>query len=444
MSATIEIANGTVVALDGAARVISDGAVHIRGDEIVWVGPRADAPAIQGESIDARGGLIMPGFINAHMHFYSTFARGMAIPGGAPANFMEILERLWWRLDKALTLEDVRYSALPPLISSLQAGVTTVIDHHASPNAVRGSLDVIAEAARAVGVRACLCYEVSNRDGRRVAEEGIVENAAFLKKVRKGDGLVSGLFGLHASMTLDDTLLRECVEAGRLLGAGFHIHVSESHFDPEDSMRRYGRRVVHRLADAGVLGERTLCAHCIHVDDEERALLRDTRTNVVHNPQSNMNNAVGRADIPAMLDMGICVGLGTDGMSASILDDARLVNLLHKHGTGDPRQGFVATGLLLLENNRRIAEMCFGRPLGALEAGHLADVIVVDYAPPTPLGAGNLLAHVLFGLPSARVTLAMVHGVVRMRDGKVQGADAIEIARKSQEQAAKVWARVNS
>jgi putative selenium metabolism protein SsnA len=413
------------------------------------VGPRADAPAIEravaggaGEVIDAGGGWIMPGFINAHTHFYSTFARGMAVPGEPPTNFMEILERLWWRLDKALTLEDVRYSALPALVSSLKAGVTTVIDHHASPNAVRGSLDVIAGAARAVGVRTCLCYEVSNRDGVRVAQEGLAENVAFLKKAAGGDGMVSGLFGLHASMTLDDTLLAQCVEAGGALGAGFHIHVAESRFDQDDSLARYGRRVARRLADAGALGPRTLWAHCIHIDDEERALLRDTRTNVVHNPQSNMNNAVGRADLAALLNMGIRVGLGTDGMSASMLDDARLVNLLHKHGTGDPRQGFAEAGTLLLENNRRVAESCCGRPLGVLAAGLLADVIVVDYDPPTPLASENLLGHVLFGLPSACVTLAMVNGEVHMRDGRVVGVDEGEIMSKSRERAAEVWARM--
>lgn len=435
------ICGGTVVTLGDDPRVIEDGAVRVVGGVIEWVGPRADAGVLDGEIIDAGGGWIMPGFINCHMHYYSTFACGMALKDDPPADFMQILQRLWWRLDKALTLDDVRYSALVPLARSLRAGVTTVIDHHASPNAVRGSLDVIAAAAREVGVRSCLCYEVSGRDGERIAREGIDENVAFFEACRGGDGLVSALFGLHASMTLDDALLARCVDAERRAGNGFHIHVSESHFDPDDSLARCGVRVVKRLADAGVLGERTLCAHCIHVDEAEMQLLADTRSNVVHNPQSNMNNAVGRADVARLLDLGVCVGVGTDGMSASVLDDARLVNLLAKHGTADPRVGFVEAGRLLLENNRRIASRYFNKPVGVLAPGYAADVIFVDYHPPTPVTADNVVGHVLFGLPSAPVATAMVDGKVRMRDGVIAGIDEREIAATARKHAADMWRR---
>lgn len=437
----IWVCGGTVVTLGAEGRVIPDGAVHIVGDAITWVGPRGAAGALAGEVIDAGGGLIMPGFINAHMHFYSTFACGIALKDPPPTDFRQILERLWWRLDKALTLDDVRLSALVPLVRSLEAGVTTVIDHHASPRAVRGSLGVIAEAARLVGVRTCLCYEVSNRDGEQIAQEGVAENVAFLENCRGGDGLVAGLFGLHASMTLDDGLLGRCVDAGRRLGAGFHIHVAESVFDQQDSLQRSGKRVVHRLGDAGVLGEKSICAHCIHVDDAELDVLADTRTAVVHNPQSNMNNAVGRADVPAMLARGICVGLGTDGMSASMLDEVRLVNLLHKHGTADPRAGFAEAGRLLLENNAHIASRYFARPIGALAPGHKADVIVVDYDPPTPLNEENLLGHVLFGLPSARVRHVLVDGRVRLRAGEVLGVDEQAVAVEARARCADVWQR---
>lgn len=440
MSNNTWVVGGTVVTLGDNPQVIEDGAVRIVGDAIDWVGRRDQAAAIDGDVIDAGGGWIMPGFINAHMHFYSTFACGMALKDEAPSNFQQILERLWWRLDRTLTLDDVRYSALVPLVRSLRAGVTTVIDHHASPNAVRGSLQTIADAARQVGVRSCLCYEVSNRDGADIAQQGIDENTAFIESCRDADGTIRGVFGLHASMTLDDDLLSRCVEAERRLQSGFHIHVSESHFDPDDSLARCGKRVVQRLADAGVLGDRTICAHCIHVDRDEMKLLADSRSNVVHNPQSNMNNAVGRADVRQMLEMGICVGIGTDGMSASVLDDVRLVNLLHKHGEGDPRVGFAEAGQLL-DNNRRIASRYFDKPLGVLASGAAADVIVVDYHPPTPVSPQNVLGHLLFGLPAARVSMAMVGGQVRMRDGVVLGIDERKLAADARTLAENVWAR---
>jgi len=468
------ITNGVLVTGGSLPEIVPDGVVKIAGRSIEWVGPRADAGAISGDVIDAGGALIMPGFVNAHMHYYSTFACGMALKDDPPVDFMQILERLWWRLDRALTLPDVRYSALIPLVRGLRAGVTTVIDHHSSPNAVRGSLSEIASAARQVGVRTCLCYEVSNRNGQQAARDGIEENAAFIESCRNGDGLASALFGLHASMTLDDALLAACVDCGRELGAGFHIHLSEAHFDPDDSLARCGKRVVHRLVDAGVLGDKSIAAHCIHIDEEELALLADSQACVVHNPQSNMNNAVGRADVLGMLERGITVGLGTDGMSASVLDDARLMYLLHRHGTRDPRVAFVEAGQMLLDHNAAIASRYFDQPVGRLAPGYKADIILVEYDSATPMSAAgdvnnasadvqskrraqpvlqdsttphvayrsdNFIGHLLFGLSSARVTLAMVDGQVRMRDGKVLGVDESEIAREARRLAADVWRR---
>ena len=442
MSDSTLISNGTVVTLGDKPRVIEDGAVLIRGNLIERVGYRNELPAEGCARLDAGGGIIMPGLINAHNHFYSTFACGIALKDDPPSNFKEILERLWWRLDRALTLEDVRYSALVPMCRGLRAGTTTVFDHHASPGAVRGSLPTIARAAAEVGVRTCLCYELSDRDGPEITQAGLKENEAFLKANRgAGGAMVSGTFGLHASMTVSEQTLGRAAEIGRALHAGFHVHVAESHFDQEDSLGRYGKRVVHRLADAGMLGARTLCVHCVHLDESEYKALLDSGTNVVHNPQSNMNNAVGSAAVLRMLSMGIQVGLGTDAMTANMLDELRVAHLLQKHVTRDPRAGFIEACRMLFENNRRIASKFFDKPLGVLEPGHLADVIVVAYDPVTPLRADNLWGHLMFGLPAAPVRLAVVDGRVRMKDGVILGVDEEEIARKSRELAGGLWER---
>lgn len=442
MGESLWITGGTIVTLDNGSGVIDDGAVKICGTEIAWVGPRADAGAMDGDVIDTGGRLILPGFINAHNHFYSTFACGLSPHDPPPTNFKEILERLWWSLDKALTLDDVRYSALVAMTRAIRAGVTTIIDHHASPNAVTGSLDSIASAASNVGVRCGLCYEVSNRDGAVIANEGVAENVSFLEKCAVDPtGLARGMFGLHASMTLDDALLARCVDSMNDSNRGFHIHVAESTFDPEDSVAQYGKRVVNRLADAGVLGANSICAHCIHLDDAEHELLASTSTCVVHNPQSNMNNAVGRADIQRMLAGGVCVGFGTDGMSATVLDDVRAVNLLHKHGTGDPRVGFAEAGTLLLESNREIVKRCLGWDVGRLAVGAKADVVLMDYLVPTPLRSENFLGHVLFGLPTARVDSVMVDGVWRLRDGSLVGVDERGVFAKARELSAQMWER---
>ncbi len=436
------VQNGTVVTLGDDLQIIPDGAVLIEGNLIEKVGPRSEIPVDGAAVVDAHGGIIMPGFINAHMHLYSTMACGISLKDAAPSNFVEVLERLWWRLDKALTMEDVRYSALTPLVRSLRSGTTTLIDHHASPSAVIGSLDTIADAASEAGVRTCLCYELSDRDGPEIAQQGIEENASFIKKcAEKKDPMVSAMFGLHASMTISEDTLAKAVESVAGMDTGFHIHTSESRFDPEDSLAKYGKRVVNRLSDAGALGPKTICVHCVHLDEQEMELLRDTGTNVVHNPQSNMNNAVGRADIFRMLDMGIWVGLGTDGMAATMMDDMRAVNLLHKHGTGDPRVGFCEAARLLIENNRKIAGRFFDKPLGVLAPGHLADVIVVDYDPITPFVPDNFLGHLLFGIPTAPVRTTIVDGRVRMLDGEILGVDVKEVAAKSRELASSMWNR---
>lgn len=442
MSDKTLITGGTVVTLGDQTQVIEDGAVLVRGNLIEQVGHRNEVPAEDCARLDAGGGVIMPGLINAHNHFYSTFACGIALKDDPPTNFKEILERLWWRLDKALTLEDVRISSLVPMCRALRAGTTTVIDHHASPGAVRGSLKTIAQAAGEIGVRTCLCYELSDRDGPEIMQEGLEENEAFLKAYRgAGDMMLSAMFGLHASMTVSEETLDRAAETGRALHAGFHIHTAESHFDQEDSLGKYGKRVVHRLADAEMLGDKTICAHCIHLDESEYEALLDSGTNVVHNPQSNMNNAVGAAAVLRMLSMGIQVGLGTDAMTANMFDELRVAHLLQKHVTQDPRAGFVEACRMLFDNNRRIASKYFDKPLGALEPGHLADVIVVAYDPVTPLRADNLWGHMMFGLPTAPVKLAMVNGLVRMKDGAILGIDEEEVARKSREQAAGLWAR---
>ncbi|MBN2560957.1 MAG: putative aminohydrolase SsnA [Phycisphaerae bacterium] len=442
MSRKLVVANGTVITLGQPLRVIPDGAVLIQGNLIERVGPRGEVAASGAKTIDAGGGVIMPGFINAHMHLYSTFACGIAIKDEPPSNFVEILERLWWRLDKALTLEDVRYSALVALCRCLRAGTTTIIDHHASHSAVRGSLDTIAGAAGQVGVRSCLCYELSDRDGADIAQQGVEENTSFIEACReKGDPMVSALFGLHASMTIGAETLDRAVEASKGLDTGFHIHTSESRFDPEDSLAKYGKRVVNRLADAGILGEKTICVHCIHLDDGEVALLRDTRTNVVHNPQSNMNNAVGAANVLKMMSHGVLVGLGSDGMTANMLDELRAANLIHKHVTGDSRVAFVEAVRMLVENNAKIASRYFRHPVGVLAPGHLADVIVMDYDPPTPLTEGNFPGHLVFGLPTAMVKTAIVDGRLRMENGSMLGVDEREVVARSRELAAAMWRR---
>ncbi len=439
MAKSLLVGNGTVFTLAADCRVIPAGGVLIEGETIRAVGPTAELEPLAGEFIDARGRVIMPGLICAHHHLYSTFACGLSF---APAgDFVEVLENLWWRLDRALDLDDVGWSALIPLVRCIRSGTTTIVDHHASPNAIRGSLAKIGEAVERAGLRASLAYEVTDRNGPEGARAGIEENAAWLERCRDGDGRRHGLVGVHASFTVGDDTLRACVELARKHDTGLHIHVAESGADQEDSLAKYGRRVVARLAEAGGLGPETIAVHCVHVDESEIALLRETDTVVVHNPQSNMNNAVGCADVPAMLDAGIRVCLGTDGMTSAMLEEARASLFLRHHASGDPAAGFGDTVKMLFENNAAVASSLFGRRLGVLEPGAAADVIVVDHVPFTPASAENVFGHILFGVAAERVDTTICAGRILMRGGELVTLDAEEIAARAGERTATAWER---
>ena len=443
------ITNGTVITLGAANRIIERGAVLVEGDEIRAVGQAAEMEAAfpLAQRLDAAGQLIMPGQICAHTHFYGAFARGLYIPGDPPKDFPEILRRLWWTLDKALDADGVSLSALVCLVDAIRHGTTTLIDHHASPNVIAGSLDLIADAVIQSGLRACLCYEVTDRDGPAKAQAGIEENVRFLRRMREqrpetGDRRLAATFGLHASLTLSDETLAACVDAAAGLNTGFHIHAAEGMADQNDSLSKYGQRTIDRLASRGILGPQTIVAHAIAIDAWEMGLLRETGVWVSHQPRSNMNNAVGVADVPAMLRGGVKVVLGNDGFSNNMFTEMKTAYLLHKAWCSDPR---VATGNEIAQmawtNNAALARQFFPKPIGELTPGAYADIILLDYAPITPLTPANLPWHVLFGADGSHVTTTMVAGQLLMVQRKLLFLDEQAIAARSREVAGQTWQR---
>lgn len=438
------ITNATLITWGEPNRILEKHALYLEGDRIVELGLSAELEAKypQAERLDARGQFVMPGNICAHTHFYGAFARGMAIPGEAPKDFPEILERLWWRLDKALTPEDVRHSALVCLVDAIKHGTTTLIDHHASPNAIDGSLDVIAEAVRQAGLRACLCYEVTDRDGEEKAQSGIKENLRFINSVLSTqNSALAATFGLHASLTLSDATLEACRNA---YDGGFHIHAAEHESDQYDSLRKSGFRVIDRLHRLGILGNRSIVAHAVHVNPHEIELLAETGTWVTHQPRSNMNNAVGSAEVEETLGLGVKVALGNDGFSNAMWDEWKAAYLSHKAAHRDPRRMNGATvAEMAVTNNAALANVFFPQaPLGVIAPGAFADIIFVDYHPTTPLTAGNLPWHILFGFENSMVTTTICVGKVLMQDRRLLFLDEAEVSAKSRNLAERVWRRI--
>ncbi len=443
------ITNGRVITLGEENKIIQNGAVRVDGGLITDVSTsvKLEQAYPDDEVVDARGQLIMPGNICAHTHFYGAFARGMAIHGEPPRDFPEILGKLWWRLDRALLELDVKYSALVCLVDAIKHGTTTLIDHHASPAAIPGSLDYIAEAVTEAGLRASLCYEVTDRNGRDGAVAGIDENVRFIRSVGEmNNPLLAASFGLHASLTLSDETLADSVAAAKGLDTGFHIHAAEAVADQEDSLHKSGKRVVERLQDLGILGAQSILAHCVHVDAWEMEILRDTGTWVVHQPRSNMNNAVGAAPIETMLRGGIKLGMGNDGFGNNMWAEWKTAYLVHKLWHGDPRR---ANGYDIMQmavpNNAALARIFWPEAtLGAIAPRASADLILVDYHPFTELTAGNLPWHILFGFEASAVTATMVAGRWLMWDRALLTLDEAAIAAKARELSAAVWQRFNA
>lgn len=440
---TTRFENGIVVTLGKNNRVLWNGSVVTDGENIIAVGAAAEMKQKypNAESVDCSNKVVLPGFICAHHHFYSTLARGMAIPGEPASNFVEVLERLWWKVDRAIVGDDILLSAQIPLIESIRNGTTTIIDHHASPSASDGSLDIIESAVRQAGVRASLCYEVSDRN---VHGEGIRENERFIKKVGKGDGQIAAMMGLHASFTVADDTVEKCVGIARDAGVGCHIHVAEDAADRQDSLEKYGVPTVKRLDRLNVTGEKSIFVHCVHIDEEEMDIVADTRTSIVHNPESNMNNAVGVTQILKMLGKGILVGLGTDGMNSDMLTQMRAAYLLHRLDNRDPRVAFTEAPQLLLQNNADLAERQFGIRLGELAEGRPADMAILDYIPPTPMDESNFLGHLIFGMTDSVVDTTVCRGKILMRNKQILTMDEERLAARARELAPQVWKRLQA
>jgi len=431
---TITLAGGLVVTALHPPNVV-EADVVIDGERIAAVGHGAERT---GAVIDCSGSVLIPGNVCGHTHLYSSLARGMPYRLEPPANFLQILQRMWWRLDRALYEESVRASALVGGMEALLAGTTTLVDHHASPNAIDGSLDVVADALAELGVRSILAYEVTDRDGPQRAAAGTRENRRFLADVAAGGRpLARGMVGAHASFTLSNDTLAGCVEAAREADAGIHIHVAEDAADEHDAEQQFGQRVVERLRDAGALDERSLLAHCVHVDSGEVGLIRRAGAIVAHNARSNMNNGVGRAPVAALGDR---IVLGTDGIGSDLFAEAQAAYWRSREE--DPAAS-PTWPLEALARGAAFTGRAFGEAaLGRIEPGAPADLVVLDPVPPTPLTADSLAGHWMFGLTAARVRDVFVAGEPVVRDRRLTRVDQDKLVAEANVAARRLWERM--
>ncbi|MBQ9679545.1 MAG: putative aminohydrolase SsnA [Ruminococcus sp.] len=439
------IGNGRLFTRDPERPYIEDGGVVTDGAKIIAVDTAENLKARfpQAQFIDAHGQLIMPAFINAHTHIYSGLARGLSINGYDPTNFYEILDGMWWKLDRELTLEDTKASAYATYLECIRNGVTTVFDHHASYKEISGSLFAIADCAKEMGIRSCLCYEVSDRDGEGKCDEAIKENAEFIKYCQENpDPMLAAMFGMHALFTISDKTFEKCVKAndGR---TGYHIHICEGLNDVVDSRDNYHMLPVERLEKWGILGEKTILGHCIHLTEPEMDKIAATNTMVVNNPESNMGNAVGCSPVLKMFEKGILLALGTDAYTHDMLESLKVALTIQRHNAGMPNVAWNEVTTMLFQNNAKVAAKYFDAPLGVIKEGAAADIIVMDYLPFTPIGADNLDGHMIFGMNGRQCRTTMANGRLLYRDRQFVDIDEEKLSADIKQTAEKLWGRVN-
>lgn len=446
MSEQLLVGPATVFTNTGEHSVRPDSAVLCEDGRVAQVGLFSELTTRYPDAkrLDASGKIVFPGLINAHHHLYSTFARGMPIPAGTNMrNFCEILEGLWWRLDRAIDLDAVEAGAYHPVIDCLRWGTTTIVDHHASPNAITHSLDRLDRVCDELGVRASLCYEITDRNGPEGTAQGIEENARYADAVKDRPARCA-MLGFHASFTVSDDTLQK---AAQRLGPDIpiHIHVAEDAADVKLTEQRHQCGIIQRLQKFGLLRKNSIIVHGVHLDDEALKLVAKAGCWLVHNPESNANNAVGYLDAQHALDLGVNVVLGTDGMASNMLRAAKTAYFMLRNARRDPTVGFGLPRKLLLENNFAMGRELFGEPLlGTLQKGAPADLCVVAYDPPTPLDDNTFDGHFVYGITEAPVVATVTGGRVRMVDGVVVDFDIESVYRKVAAAVQQTWNKLQN
>jgi putative selenium metabolism protein SsnA len=429
---SLVLSNATII--DDDPPRLRQGHILIEGGRIREIYPDLPSQRAERDWIDATNCVVLPGFVCSHTHLYSALSRGMPSPEHTPRNFKEILEYVWWPLDRALDREMVSVSGLVGAVDAIRSGTTTLIDHHASPYACDGSLDLLADALQEVGIRGVYCYETSDREGPEELRAGLFENERFAKQNNRSRA--RAMIGAHACVTLSNETLGELSRIVREQNIGLHIHVAEDLWDQTHSLELYRMRVIERLAHFQLLGPKTVLVHGVHLDENEVRLIEESGAWLIHNPRSNQNNRVGYSNAIHYLSK---VALGTDGIGADMIEEARFAYLKARDAGFDVGPGWAWH---LIHQSQRLAGQMFGEPFGLIRSGAPADIVVLQYDTPTPLTAENFVGHLMYGMSSAMIRDVVVAGRVVLRDRKITTTDEAKIRSLGRAHAARLWSEM--
>lgn len=441
MTESTIIENAFIVTADSKNTIIPHGYIRIEGNKIESMGKGVSRLSAD-KVIDAKGCVVVPGLITAHTHLYGILLRGASLNIEPPTDFAQVLQRVWWPVDEALTIEDAKASALSASAEMLRNGSTFFADTYSGPNSIEGSLDAIVEGTEAVGIRGMIAFEMTERNDPEEAQRGLRENVRFIESLKSRHLLAMGMMSIHASFTVEDEIVAKGVEAAERLQVPMTVHTSEGLVDLYHNLEKYGERTVERLNRVGVLGERTVLAHCVHVDRNELELIAKTRTKVAHNPMSNALNAVGTSPVPEMLRMDITVGLGNDGWIYDPFENMRYALTMHRLSSGNPSamDPFKVFKMVTLDGAK-----CYGLEdrLGSIETGKLADIVILDSRSiPTPLNPQSVIGHLINSFSGRHVRDVIVNGRVVVQNQRMVLRSDEEIADISRRSAESLWSKL--
>ncbi len=440
MSETKAITNAFIVTGEASGRIIEKGHIVFEGSRIKSVAagnPKGDIDV----EFDASGKVAIPGLITAHTHLYGILLRGASLNIDLPTDFAQVLQRVWWPVDEALTLEDAYASALAASADMLRNGSTFFADTYSGPNSIESSLDMIAKATEEIGIRSMLAFEATERHTKEEGQRGLSENVRFAKKI-KGNELTSLMMSIHASFTVSDDLIQQAAKMARNIDIPLTIHTSEGLVDLYHNLERYGERTIERLNRLEALGPKTVLAHCVHINNHEIELISKSKTSVAHNPMSNMLNAVGISPVIDMLNEGITIGLGNDGWIFDPFENMRCAYTIHRLASGNP-------SIIGPDQIFRMATLdgarCYGleNKIGSLEAGKLADIVILDCSRvPTPITCSSIIGHIISTFNGRDVSDVFVNGELVVKNREIVRVPDNKIREVSQESAARLWKRL--
>ena len=402
-------------------------------DKIIEAGDMRDFKNENLEKIeDFHGDLLMPTFVCAHSHIYSIFARGLSLPFN-PKNFQDILDQMWWKLDAQLDNKMTYYSAISAGYEFLLNGVTSVIDHHASGE-IKGSLSALRKAfIGPLKMRGIFCFETSDRYD---IKQCIKENVSFANRYH-GDGL----FGMHASMSISDKTLKQIAKVKGNIP--LHIHVAESEMDEQDSMMKYGKTIMERLEDSGVLINESLIVHGVALSDKELDIIARNKCYMVVNTTSNMNNAVGLPFVRNYLDHNIPVMVGNDGLNSNMASEYMNVMFSGHLRANSPTAIGVEDVRQMIRNAYEYVSKRKSILLGEFKKGFEADFMRIKYKPFTKIDETNILGHIVFGLfPNFKPSDVYTYGIKRVKNYKITSKSLEKQVIEARKYADELWSKV--